>query len=81
MILIPILLPVLMGMLVAVAVVVALGAVLFGTLVSILVSGGASMVSAHRRKRAESRQEAVAELTAIPPTATVPVEGDMPEAA
>jgi hypothetical protein len=80
MILMPILLPVLMGMLVAVVAVIALGGVLFGTLATAAVSGGASVVSAHRRRGTTSPQ-AVAGLTAIPGTAYVGDEEDMPEAA
>jgi len=81
MILLPILLPVLMGMLVAAVLVMALGAVLLGTLVSALASGGASLVSAHRHRRAGYGQEIAHELTAVPQSAPVQVEGDWPEAA
>lgn len=80
-ILLPILLPVLMGMLVATVLVMVMGAALLGILASALASAGVSMASAYRRMRAQSREEVTPELTAIPQTACVQVEGDWPEAA
>ena len=79
MILLPILLPVLMGLMIGVALLVWLGAVMFSMLVTGLVSSGASVVSAHGRRRAESREEAAPRVVAMP-TASTEVE-DWPEAA
>jgi hypothetical protein len=72
MILIPILMPVLAGMLIAVVAVAALGVLLLGTLVSGLVTGGTSVLRAHRRARAE--------LSVIEPTG-VSEEEEVPQAA